>query len=48
MAQQVDTTAISQIRNMVLSQLVEEKLAGADCPAVDLPNDVNVKNMERL
>lgn len=48
MAQQVDTTAISQIRDMVLSQLVEEKLAGADCPAVALPNDVNVKNLESL
>lgn len=48
MAQQVDTTAISQIRDMVLSQLVEEKLAGADCPAVALPHDVNVKNLESL
>lgn len=48
MTQQVDATAISQIRDMVFSQLVEEKLAGADCPAVALPNDVNVKNLESL
>jgi len=48
MHQQVDSTAISQIRDMVLSQLVEEKLAGADCPAVALPSDVSVKNLESL
>lgn len=48
MSQQVDSTAISQIRDLVFSQLVEEKLAGADCPAVALPNDVNVKNLESL
>lgn len=48
MSQQIDSTAISQIRDMVLSQLVEEKLAGADCPAVALPNDVNIRNLENL
>ena len=48
MAQQVDSTAITQIRDLVLSQLVEEKLAGADCPAVVLPKDVSVESLERL
>ncbi|SEK36516.1 Uncharacterized conserved protein YfdQ, DUF2303 family [Kosakonia sacchari] len=48
MSQQVDSTAITQIRDMVLSQLVEEKLAGADCPAVALPKDVGVESLERL
>lgn len=48
MSQQVDNTAISQIRDMVLSQFIEEKLAGADCPAVVLPKDVSVESIERL
>lgn len=48
MAQQVDSTAITQIRDLVLSQLVEEKLAGADCPAVAIPKDVGVESLERL
>ncbi|MEJ8326064.1 DUF2303 family protein [Kosakonia sacchari] len=48
MPQLVESSAISQIRDMVLSQLVEEKLSGADCPAVALPNDVGVKNLESL
>ncbi|MEN0584475.1 MULTISPECIES: DUF2303 family protein [unclassified Kosakonia] len=48
MSQQVDSTAISQIRDLVFSQLVEEKLAGADCPAVALPKDVSVESLEEL
>jgi uncharacterized protein YfdQ (DUF2303 family) len=48
MSQQVDNTAISQIRDMVLSQFIEEKLAGADCPAIVLPKDVSVESIERL
>lgn len=48
MSQQVDNTAIIQIRDMVLSQFIEEKLAGADCPAVVLPKDVSVESIERL
>lgn len=48
MSQQVDNTAINQIRDMVLSQFIEEKLAGADCPAIVLPKDVSVESIERL
>lgn len=48
MSQQVDNTAITQIRDMVLSQFIEEKLAGADCPAIVLPKDVSVESIERL
>lgn len=48
MSQQVDNTAITQIRDLVLSQFIEEKLSGADFPAIVLPKDVSVESIERL
>ncbi|PTA91275.1 hypothetical protein CWM66_08500 [Kosakonia sp. H7A] len=48
MSQQVDSTAITQIRDMVLSQLAKEQIDLADCPAVALPKDVGVESLERL
>lgn len=48
MSQQLDSTAIDQVRELVMSQLAEEKLAGADCPAVALPKTVNVQSLENL
>lgn len=48
MSQQVDNSAITQIRDLVLSQFIEEKLSGADCPAIVLPKDVSVESIERL
>ncbi|MEY8710489.1 YfdQ family protein [Mangrovibacter phragmitis] len=48
MSQQLDSTAIDQVRELVMSQLAEEKLAGADCPAVALPKTVNIHSLENL
>ncbi len=46
MSQLLDQTAIKEIRDMTLSQLLEEKLSSTDCPAVALPESVQIESLE--
>lgn len=46
MSQLLDQTAIKEIRDMTLSQLLEEKLFSTDCPAVALPESVQIESLE--
>ena len=48
MSQQLDSSAITQVRDMVLAQLAIETIDGTDCPAVALPESVSVKSLENL
>ena len=48
MSQQLDSSAITQVRDMVLAQLAREAIEGTDCPAVALPESVSVKSLENL
>ncbi|WP_313668786.1 DUF2303 family protein [Atlantibacter sp.] len=48
MSHSLDASAIEKIRELTLFQLLEEKLAGADCPAAAVPAGVNVQTLEHL
>ncbi len=48
MSQNVDSTAITQIQDMVLAQEVNQLIATADCPAVAVPDRVRIQSLENL
>jgi len=48
MSQVLDASAIKEVRDMSLSNLLEERLASADCPAVALPESVRIHSLENL
>ncbi len=48
MSQQLDSSAITEIRDMVLATLVERKLADTDCDTIALPASVSVKSLEQF
>jgi len=47
MSQSIDSSAIEQIRDLSLTQLLEERLTSTDCPAIALPEKVQVVSLER-
>lgn len=48
MSQQLNLSAITEIRDMVLASLVEKKLADTDCDTIALPASVAVKSLEQF
>ncbi|CNC23008.1 Uncharacterized conserved protein [Yersinia frederiksenii] len=48
MSQQLNSSAITEIRDMVLASLVEKKLADTDCDTIALPASVAVKSLEQF
>lgn len=46
MSQALDQTAIQEIRDMTLSNFLEEKLSSADCPTIALPANVRLQSLE--
>ncbi|WP_454843741.1 YfdQ family protein [Rahnella aceris] len=48
MSQVLDASAIKEVRDMSLSNLLEERLSSADCPAVALPESVRIHSLENL
>ncbi|MDN0095073.1 YfdQ family protein [Yersinia rohdei] len=48
MSQQLDSSAITEIRDMVLTSLVEQKLDNTDCDTIALPANVSVKSLEQF
>ena len=48
MSQQLDSSAITQIRDMALTTLLEEKLSSTDCDTIALPAGVSVKSLEQF
>ncbi|MGE4876127.1 YfdQ family protein [Yersinia enterocolitica] len=48
MSQQLDSSAITEIRDMVLTSIIERQLAGTDCDTIALPAGVSVKSLEQF
>ncbi|SUP77350.1 Uncharacterized conserved protein [Yersinia frederiksenii] len=48
MSQQLNSSAITEIRDMVLASFVEKKLADTDCDTIALPASVAVKSLEQF
>ncbi|CQH51247.1 YfdQ family protein [Yersinia enterocolitica] len=48
MSQQLDSSAITEIRDMVLTSIIERQLAGTDCDTIALPASVSVKSLEQF
>ncbi len=48
MSQVLDASAIKEVRDMSFSNLLEERLSSADCPAVALPESVRIHSLESL
>lgn len=45
---QIDGSAISQIKELVISGSRLNKVEGVDCPAVSIPNGLQIKDLEHL
>ncbi|CNB55855.1 TPA: YfdQ family protein [Yersinia enterocolitica] len=48
MSQQLDSSAITQIRDMVLTSIIEKQLSSTACDTIALPAGVSVKSLEQF
>ncbi|MCB5311948.1 YfdQ family protein [Yersinia intermedia] len=48
MSQQLDSSAITEVRDMVLTSIIEKQLNRMDCDTIALPAGVSVKSLEQF
>ncbi|MGT3212310.1 DUF2303 family protein [Yersinia enterocolitica] len=48
MSQQLDSSAITEIRDMVLTSIIERQLSTTACDTIALPAGVTVKSLEQF